>query len=217
MAIDPKLAKWIRWLKIIESEIQSLVVAKHTFHEIQRVINSNPELHQPSHFYDYLSQTYISHVLIGLRRQLKSDTQSISIARLFEELIQSPQSFSRAYFVEKYKGSILEHHANSDFNKFAQPEMDHIDPNLVQANLKQLRKFTKSCEDFADRIIAHRDKTPPKQLPTFNEVDACIDLLDKLYVHYFLLFHASSMETLLPVWQYDWQAIFRVPWIKSKS
>jgi hypothetical protein len=47
------------------------------------------------------------------------------------------------------------------------------------------------------------------------ELDDAIDLLDQLYVKYHLLFHAAWMETLLPTRQYDWQAVFRIPWIPS--
>jgi hypothetical protein len=52
-------------------------------------------------------------------------------------------------------------------------------------------------------------------VPTYNELDAAIDLVDRLYVKYHLLFHAANMDTTLPTRQYDWQAVFRVPWIPS--
>ena len=82
--MDQKLSKWLRWLEVIKGEVQDLVVTKHTFHEVQGLIKDNPLLHQPTSFYDYLSRTYVSHIIIGLRRQLKSDKQGISMARLFE-------------------------------------------------------------------------------------------------------------------------------------
>jgi hypothetical protein len=211
--MDPKLKKWLRWLDVIKAEVQELVMAKHTFHEVQKIIGDNPKLHQPSSFYDYLSRTYVSHVVIGLRRQIKCDIQSISMARLFEEMIESPEVMSRSYYVDLYKGSVVEAFANKDFNKFAVPEATHINASLVEADLVHLREASKRCEDFADKRVAHHDKREPKELPTFNEVDRCIDLLDELYVKYFLLFHASSMSSLLPTCQYDWKSIFRVPWI----
>lgn len=211
--MDPKLKKWLRWLEVIKCEVQDLVMAKYTFHEVQKLIKDNPLLHKPSSFYDYLSQTYVSHVVIGLRRQIKSDDQSISMVRLFEEMIAAPESLTRTYYVGLYKGSAVQDLADGDFNKFSAPGSAHIDPTLVADNLASLRSASTRCEDFADKRVAHRDKREPKQLPTFNEVDACIDLLDQLYVRYFLLFHASEMDSLLPTWQYDWQEIFRVPWI----
>lgn len=211
--MDQKLSKWLRWLEVIKGEVQDLVVTKHTFHEVQGLIKDNPLLHQPTSFYDYLSRTYVSHIIIGLRRQLKCDKQGISMARLFEEMIETPQAFTRRHYVSLYKGSVVERFADKDFNKFAAPKAPHIDPTLVAADLARLRGASKRCEEFADKRVAHRDKREPKELPTYKEVDACIDLLDELYVRYFLLFHASNMETLLPTWQYDWKAVFRLPWI----
>lgn len=211
--MDTKLKKWLRWLEVIKGEVQDLVMAKRTFHEVQQLIKDNPALHQSNSFYDYLSRTYVSHVVIGLRRQIKCDNQSISMARMFEELIETPQALTRSYYVGLYEGSVVENFADRDFNKFAAPGAPHIDPIFVAADLTRLRDASKRCKDFADKRVAHRDKTDPKELPTFNEVDACIALLDDLYVRYFMLFHASHMDSLLPTRQYDWKAIFRVPWI----
>lgn len=114
-----KLKKWIRWLDIIKGEVSELVIAKHTFHEVQKLIKDNSLLHQPSSFYDYLSRTYISHTVIGLRRQLKCDEQSISMARLFTEMIKEPQTFTRRYYVNLYEGSAVKRYADHDFEKFA--------------------------------------------------------------------------------------------------
>jgi len=211
--MDPKLKKWLGWLDIIKGEVSELMVAKHIFHEVHKLIDANPKLHQPSSFYDYLSRTYISHAVIGLRRQVKCDPQSVSLARLLNEMMETPQTFTRQYYVGLYKGSTVEHFANHDFEKYADPGAPNIDPTRVATDLTALRESLRRCEDFADKRIAHRDKREPKELPTFNEVDSCIDLLDSLYVKYFLLFHASHMDSLLPVWQYDWKSIFRVPWI----
>ena len=211
--MNPKLKKWLKWFEIIHSEIQKLVVAKHIFNEIQKIIRENEKLHIPSSFYDYFSKTYASHAITGIRRQIKSQKDSISIVRLFEEMIATPQSFPRTFYTQKYVGSVVESLADRDFNKFALPNSCHIDANLVQHDLEKLKLASKKCEEFADKRVAHWDNREPKEIPTFNEVDDCIALLDELYVKYYLLFHASAMDTLLPTWQYDWQAIFHVPWL----
>jgi hypothetical protein len=112
-----------------------------------------------------------------------------------------------------YKGSVVEHLADSDFDKFSEAGAPHIKASTVCTDRAQLRKAAQTCEDFADKRVAHRDKGDPKTLPTFNDLDASLDLLDHLYTKYHLMFHAANMETLLPVRQYDWQVIFREKWI----
>lgn len=211
--LHPKLAKWIHWLEVIKGEVQDLVVAKDIFQKVQKLIEENPLLHQPSPFYRHLSSTFVSHAVIGLRRQVKCDNQSISMSRLFEEMIEAPEVLTRAYYVKLYEDSVVQDLADEHFNQFAVPGAPHIDPSLVEADLKRLRDASRRCEDFADKRVAHRDKRQPKELPTYNDVHACIDLLNDLYVRYFLLFSASSMDTLLPVYQGDWKAVFRVSWV----
>ena len=213
--LDPMLSKWIGWLAVIKGEVRELVIAKDTFQKVQRLIENNPALHRHSPFYQYLSSTYVSHGVIGLRRQIKSKGPIISMARLFEEMIERPQVLTRAYYVSLYEDSAIEDLASEHFNQFAAPEESHIDPLLVKADLTRLRDASKRCEDFADKRVAHRDTMPPKELPTFDEVNACIDLLNDLYIRYCLLFHACRVETLLPIYADDWEAIFRVPWIPA--
>ena len=63
--------------------------------------------------------------------------------------------------------------------------------------------------------IAHWDKNEPDVIPKFGELDDCIKLLDKIYVKYHLLFHAESIETLMPTYQYKWKTVFLAPWLKT--
>lgn len=119
--MDPKLKKWLRWFDIIKGEIQDLVVVKYTFNEVQGMIQKNPKLHKNSSFYDYFARTYVSHVMIGLRRQIKHDNQSICMRVLFEEMIATPQALPRKWFIDKYRGSAVEDLADADFDKFAAP------------------------------------------------------------------------------------------------
>lgn len=211
--MDLKLKKWLKWLSVIHDDIQDLVVAKREFLEIQALIKANPKLHKPNSFYDYLARTYVSHVVIGLRRQIKCDSQSISFASLMKEMIDSPETLSRKYFIGLYKDSVVEDFADKDFDIFASAGAPHIKASLVYDDLARLRKTSESCEEYSDKRVAHWDKRELKYLPTFGELDSCITLLDELYVKYYLLFHATNMESLLPVRQFDPKAIFREPWI----
>ena len=212
--MDDKLKKWLRWLKIVHDDVQQLLVKQNIFWEVQQIIKNNKELHKSSSFYDYLGDTYIAYITIGIRRQIKNNNQSVSFSRLLNELIEAPTVLSRKYYTGLYKGSVIEDIADKDFNRFCNKGESYISKSMVIADLKKLNKTALIIEDFTDKRIAHHDKRKPKALPKFNEVDACIDVLDKLYVKYHLIFHASAMDTLMPTYQYDWKEIFEVPWVK---
>jgi len=213
--MDPKLKKWLHWLEDVKIDVRELVIAKYTYHEIINMIDGNPHLNKHgSLFYDYLARTYATYVAIGIRRQVKYSKQSISIIRLLREMSATPETLSRKYYVALYEPPSTDW-ADKDFNQFASPDSAYIDSSLVANDLTSLRKASKRLESFADKHVAHRDQSGLKELPTFNEVDSCINLLEKLYIKYHMLFHAVDIDTLLPESPHDWKNIFSVPWLPS--
>jgi hypothetical protein len=210
--MDTRFKKWINWLKIIESEIYDLVLTKDIFWRVQDLIRKNKRIQKPSIFYRYMGDTYVSHVIIGIRRQVKIDKQSISFARLLSEISQDPKRITRKYFVSLYKDSVVEDIADNDFDKFCGADPSYISQKMVEDDLDSLRRVANKCEDFADKRVAHRDKRDPKSLLKFGDVDDCIDFFDNLYCKYHLIFHAEWTGSLKPSYLTDWEAIFDHPW-----
>jgi hypothetical protein len=217
--MDQKLQKWIKWLKLINEEITQLVIARDIFWSVQELIKKNKDIQKPSSFYEYFANTYIAFIVMGIRRQIKNDQQSISFVRLLSEIADQPQIISREYFKSLYKGSTVEFLADNDFNQFCKnPGDEFISREMVIDDICRLREVARILEDFADKMVAHLDKKKPKIIPSFQNVNEAIDFLDKLYIKYHLMFHAESMETLMPVYQYDWKQIFDFPWrLKTKK
>lgn len=211
--MDPKIKKWISWLKVARDEVQQPLIAKDVFWTVQGLIKTNKEIQKPSIFYRYLGNTYVSYALMGIRRQIKIDRQSISFAHLLSEIAESTAMISRECYRELYTGSRMEELADRDFDRFCQNPGDPcISAGMVRKDLVQLNEVARACEEFADRRIAHLDKREPKSLPKFREIDEAIDTLDSLYVKYHLILHGGSIRTLMPTYQYDWQEIFDHPW-----
>ena len=215
--MDSRLKKWLRWLKVGHDDIQQLLIKRNIFGEVQEIIRTNVALHKPSSFYKYLGDTYVAYISIGIRRQIKIDRLSISFARLLTELANTPAVLSRKYYVSLYQGSTVKQFADRDFDRFCGSDKTCISPDMVLADLGELKRAASVVEDFADKRIAHRDKRQPKVLPRFKQVDSCLDALDKLYCKYHGVFHASAMSSLMPVCQYDWKQIFTVPWLKYEE
>ncbi len=212
--MDNRLKKWKRWLKVVHDDLQQLLVNRNIFWEVQTIIKNNMELRKPSSFYTYLGDTYVAYISIGIRRQVKVSSQSISFTRLLTEIVDTPSVLSRKYYTGLYRGSVVEDMADRDFDKFSGRGQSHISKDMVSSDLRKLYRVASKVEDFVDKRIAHHDKRKPKILPKFDEVDACLDVLDKLYVKYHLAFNASSMNSLMPTYQYDWKEIFKVPWVR---
>ena len=228
-------------MEIIEKEIYGLVVDANMFWEVQDIIRENPRIQKPSAFYRYLGRTYLSHALAGLRRQIKPQKDSISLVGLLEEIAKNPEELSRSYYrslcsqpnepdmnqVEMEGREGLEEVGITgtsqlkdliqmdDFAPYADASGKHVCPQMVEDDLKALKLAIEKHEEFADKRIAHWDKGEPDVIPTFGELDDCINLLDKTYVKYHFLFYAESIDTLMPTYQYEWKKIFLVPWLKT--
>ena len=81
-----KQEKWLRWMETIHNEMLALVADANIFWELQDLIRENPRIQKPNAFYSYLARTYLSHALIGLRRQTELQKDSISFVRLLDEI-----------------------------------------------------------------------------------------------------------------------------------
>lgn len=205
--------KWNKWLDVIDDEVTIPAINRHIFWEVQNIIRNNEAIQKPSSFYTFLGSSYVALAVMAVRRQLKIDNSSISFARLLQEIIDTPDVISRERFVNLYNGSVVKDWADRDFDRFSGEGKNHVDINMVREELEKLKVLGKGCEDFADKRIAHYDSRAPRVLPTFNELDACIDHLEELLKKYRLLFRAEAVISVLPTWQYNWKKIFELPWL----
>ena len=208
--------KWQNWLKIIDKEVTDLHRYHHIFDEVQKIVTDNPAIQKPSSFYEFLPKAYVALIVMGIRRQIKLDSQSISFARLLKEIVETPEIITRERFVKMYKGTVVKKYADSDFDQFAGKGGKHVDPEIIEKDLRKLLTSGNKFEDYADKKLAHHDKQEPELIPTYCQTAEFINDLGDLLKRYVLLFHAEGLIAVLPVYQYDWQLIFKEPWIQSR-
>lgn len=219
-----------KWIETIHNEVVELVTNQHNFRKIQGMIKQNPNIQKPNSFFRFVGQTYYDYSIIAVRRQIKSNksdkrNDSISFVRLLKEIIETPCVLSRERFVNMYRigmKNIAENIAEDIGNKTFDLQFtggctnyNYIDPTLVQEDLNELKKHDDKLKTFTDKRIAHYDKKAPKTIPTFNELDACVDCLEKLTRKYTLLFEGRDLgESLVIEFLEDyWEEIFSQPWI----
>lgn len=218
--MDQKFEKWEKWLEMIQVEVMDLVRNKHIFWKLGDIIRNNPDIQKPNSFYKFAGDTYFVYCVIGVRRQIRPHKDSISFAGLLQEMVEMPRVLSRERFVAMYEKD-AKYEANHDFSQFAQENAEHIDPNMVQQDLDKLKKLSRPIiETFADKRIAHYDKQsmPEEDVPSFGELDACVDFLAELTKKYWVLIKGAAMGDLLVMPLVDhWEEIFRQPWIRPDT
>lgn len=214
MTDDERLAQWNAWLDVIYAEVQSLMVSRHVYRRVQEIIAANPAIQQSSSFYDCYATEHAAYAAMAIRRSLDTDKQAISLARLLDSISKFPKVLSR----ERYVGAITGRgysasYGESGFDDLVGIDQKHVDPEKVKAELEELQRLGDSCKAYTDRRIAHTDKRPPEKLPTFPEIDACIEHIETVVKRYLLLIRQVCQFDILPTWMYDWEEIFRKPWL----
>ena len=214
---NPKLKKWLKWMNKIRIDVSSLVAAHDVFCSIDELFSSNQQLNQNSLVLWYLRNTYAAYAAMCVRRHLKTKKDSISLARLLDELAEAPSKVSRAYFREVYTSVPIQAAADAFFDRFCSAAGElHISSQLVRSDLELLRRTAVSCEDLADRRIAHLDKRGLKCPPDVKKLAEVIDCLHKICLKYHRLFCGDDLSSLLPECSDNWMAVFDIPWRKPQ-
>lgn len=211
-----KRDKWVKWIRIIDGEVTHLTRYRTVFWETQEIIKNNERIQRPSSFYGLIGTGYVSLMTMGIRRQIKIDKDSISMASLLCDIHKNPEAITRKWFLQMYAGRLPDRLANLDFDRFAGPNSRFVDPQPVAEDLKVLFAASRKCEDYADKKIAHLDKRGPKSLVRFRDIDNSVNVLGKLLKKYLRLLTGESRLNIDPEPQYDWKAVLRTPWIETK-
>ena len=88
---------------------------------------------------------------------------------------------------------------------------------MVREDLKSLEDAGGAVKRFANKKLAHLDEKGHEVELKFSDIDGAIEILEKIIIKYLAIFRAAGWSFLLPVWQYDWTAIFREPWIPNRD
>jgi hypothetical protein len=240
MTEDQLFQLWDGWLDRIYKDVQNLVIGRHVYTEVQKIVQNNPRLHKPSSFYDLMTMTFSAWAAMAVRRQ--QEAYSISVVRLLQELEKRPEVLSRKRFVDTFANKMLagspgeepaqptsitssggafqpsrefaEHIANETFDNYVGRGAPQIDTSQIRAELHELRTKAEKLDKFASKKIAHLLEQPT-EVPTLDELDLCIDGFEAVVLRYVMLFRAAAPQDMLPTWQYNWKAIFREAWLSE--
>ena len=153
---------------------------------------------------------------IGLRRQLDTDKNSVSLCRLMNEVQAHPTVLSRSRHVRAFISlgySVAL--GNHDFDELAGEGEECIQPITVGVELNDFIAKSACIKKYTNKRIAHIDAGHLNELPTNNDWEIAIDCLEQLVIRYTILLRRESHISLVPTFVYDWRAIFYQPWIAN--
>jgi hypothetical protein len=209
--------KWRRWLKIIDNDLGWLLTSHDIFNEVKKIMKANKKIQSPALFYRWIKDNYAARVAIGIRRLVDSDKRAISLYRLIEDISQNRHAITRNYYIGRYrnKRSIKDGLADKDFNNFANKGELLINEKKLDRDMKGLKRETERIKIFANKWVAHYDlKHRIRRMPTFEDVEKAMKVIDDIRMKYHLLLTRSCMRTCKPIIPYDCKEPLRHAWIE---
>lgn len=213
---DPqRVAKWNRWIEQIEGELVHLLASRKIYMGYGNMVRANKTVQSDGvTFHNWVVDNYVTFVSMAIRRQLDTDSDSISLARLVTDIKNNPESMARANhvaFYTKMPFGIGNAQGNQAFTEHAGAG-EHIDPAIAEADLVKLQEASRAVELLANRRIAHKSTRSTPTI-TFDDVDECIETIKVIAQKYILLLSAAHnlLEPTMP----DWQNVFLRKWINK--
>ncbi len=217
---EEKIHEWRAWIRTLIDEAISLAHYGRIFHEIMKMLQSNPDLPESSSVYVWLKNVYTAAAVATVRRLADEHPGGISLFRLIGELRGHRQVVTRSWFLSQHS-VIPREFAERTFNGFAAAGEEFIDHATLRLDQIRVKSASRAVTNFADKYVAHRDeritleKTLERAELTWGQLDSAIDNLIEILRRYELLILQEDLGDHVPVPQDDWRAIFRVPWLRS--
>lgn len=219
--IDKLLPEWHSWLEETKGIVTELLINRHIYEETWRIVEANPNTHDPNDFVMWFQRLYARSTAVAVRRMVDQDKRTHSLVRLLEHLKCHARDITRDWFCAQHSDSpAIRDSAHRVFDQWSIPGGDCVDPGKVSTRIEKLKNVCKPVKYFVDKRVAHLDAfVPDSSTPkvTWKELDIAIDALDRQTCELVLLLEQKGvLGGLRPTWQYDWTTVFRNPWLPHK-
>jgi hypothetical protein len=206
--------RWVRWWNVLFDDIKTIAHHRDLYRHVTAMVQANPALHVPSAFYDWMQRAYWMEQAVAIRRLVDWDWRSISLIRLIEQIADHPEVLSRHRYVAHHKSQHGKYIGHRTFDRMAGVGAKQLRRRTIRQHQRELLKAHQRLRVFVNKHVAHRNRTPMRRLPTYAELDACVDVLEKLAKEYSLILKAEGTD-VVPTIVYDWKKPFRVAWIQE--
>jgi hypothetical protein len=227
--MNQKIAKWVKWLGssdttgTIACELVNLANIRKVQHGLQEIVAENPMLNRPSLFYSVEQTIYAQSVLLFIRRQVRPDSDSISLFDLAEDMHNYHHLITADFYSELYSRGKPDETKEywkelglTDFKKIQAPNKNCINPEILQEMRTTLDKIANDSKPIIDRRLAHLDKREPQSVPTYGQIENWCDQLNDIFRRLYLFLTASDFSIGSNSDQ-EWREIFKFPWINPSG
>jgi hypothetical protein len=216
---DARYQLWVERFERISNETYTLFLYRDYWRGLAEMTEANDEI-PPSTFFHALGVWYAATQGTNVRRQLDRDPRAVSFRNLLTEIRDYPEVMTRERHVaiwdvgEGPGAAYTLRLADQNFDRFAGPGNDLIDPARTEADINRLWTVGSPIARYVNETVAHTQEIPTVSAPTYADLHAAIEEIGELLKKYSSLLNAAILPILSPVHQADWQAAFRVAWLR---
>ncbi len=209
--------KWTGWVEKIHSDLGNVVTDQTIFAGFREVIEANGawiDSIEGGLFIDFIRRNYAAAAFMGIRRQLKASDDSVSLMRLLNQVSagadQITYDFYLSVFPKRAEGLEWQRWTFDTLSS----DHERVSPEIVQADIAEIRSLNNTIEEIADRSVAHLDRRGTASVVSFRDLRLSIEHFNQLACKYIAFFTSDGWTSLAPSFVFNWQEIFRHPWIK---
>ena len=226
MPADELYVRWQDDIETIKNSTVHLFTSRVRFRDIARWSRENPafrnEPESASDVFDWLTLLWGHDALLAIRRELDETPTTICLKQMLHEMEARADVLTRRRYlahIQPTDSPRIREFMNRDFDRWGavrplgagDPLDDQLDPHLIRADRESLESGTAEAVEYANRIVAHRTRFAELQI-TLDRIHAAVDAIEPVMKKYYCLLTASSLVTSEATFQFDWAAIFDVPW-----
>jgi len=220
---DETFRSWMADFENIRDDTFELFALRRTFRDIADVFKGNARLQATGgHLWDWMVLNYVAAVLIRIRRMVDSQDGTVCLKQLMHAIIKRPDVITRGRrraIHGPIELAFLRESVDREFTdtwvrqlSAENPADDHLDPEIVQTDLRQLEDALERVTQLAHRTVAHRQRVAPGEV-TYRELDAAFEAVEHALQKYHVLLLGGSLLQAEPMPQFNTHEVFTFPWI----
>ena len=203
-------------LVLQNTAITNILEKRLVFEHLDKIIKSNPNLHTYNLFWDWYFYNYIDSQVMELMRILDQDKGSKNLIRFIDSLTDG-YTFDNTFF-ERIKAELISAELSKEMINQLVPLFKST--KLVSDRTALINEISiVSVKDYRDWKVAHNEAQKWERLTlNLTILNECINFVHEKILSYELHLNGSGYPEgtgLLPHIAYDWESIFRIPWIKQ--
>ncbi len=210
-----KIEQWRREMERITNDVTDTIESQFIFKRLAEIVAANPKINTNNLFLDHLTANFGASMILGIARQVDERTEVVSLLKLLKDIRDNSKAVTRDWFAAQYEPKLPRQIGERDFAQHFGSGSE-LDAAMVEKDIKDLESATAKIEKFRHTRIAHKNADDRLVIDlNFAEVEAALNVVEKLVIRYQLLLNQSGYTELMPTITYNWESVFRTPWIED--